>query len=132
MSEGKVSQFNVAKVDQGLGLVFGFAIVCQKDGEDYFDLQGDHIPEDVMLASACDFMLESGMALEMHTGHAKGRVVFAFPMTAEIAKALDITTKNTGLLIAIKFWDDDILGKFRSGEYTGFSIGGSWSEAKEI
>jgi hypothetical protein len=35
----------VLKVDESLGLVLGWAIVCKKDGCDYFDLQEDHIPE---------------------------------------------------------------------------------------
>src|ERR1700726_2802355 len=32
----------VLKVDESLGLVFGWAIVCPKDGADYWDLQEDH------------------------------------------------------------------------------------------
>src|SRR5690349_15438196 len=42
------SAAQVCKVDSNLGIVFGFAIVCTKDGEDYFDLQSDNIPEDAM------------------------------------------------------------------------------------
>ena len=53
----------------------------------------------------------------------KGTVLFALPLTSEIAKALDIETKKTGLIIAVKP-DADMLAKFKSGELTGFSIGG--------
>ena len=35
-------------LDAKRGLVFGRAIVCKKDGEEYYDLHGDYIPEDVM------------------------------------------------------------------------------------
>jgi hypothetical protein len=115
---------SVIKVDKQLGLVFGFAIVSKQDGADYFDLQGDHIPEGAMLEAATDFMLHSRMAKEMHRGSEKGTVVFAFPLTTEIAKALDIATKTTGLLIAMKP-TAEVLGKFADGTYTGFSIGGS-------
>ena len=120
----------VVKVDDELGLVFGYAIICAKNGEDYFDLQDDHIPEDVMLKSALDFMENSQVAREMHgktpEGQRKqaGTVFFAFPLTADIAKALDIETSTTGLLIAVKP-DAAMLAKFKSGELTGFSIGGS-------
>jgi hypothetical protein len=119
----------VCKVDSSLGVVFGWAIICKQDGQEYFDLQGDHIPEDAMLEAATDFMANSRVAKDMH-GKAEedtlpGSVVFSFPLTADIAKAFGITTKTTGLLIGFKPERADILEKFASGEYTGFSIGGS-------
>lgn len=114
----------ILKVDEALGLVFGFAIVCKQDGEPYFDVQDDHIPEDAMLAAATDFMLHSRVAKEMHEGDPAGDIVFAFPLTTDIAKALGIETKTTGLLIAMKPASDEMLRKFRDGELTGFSIGG--------
>jgi hypothetical protein len=115
----------VLKVDDQLGIVFGFAIVSKVDGEDYFDVQGDHIPEDAMLKAADDFMRHSRVAKEMHRGDQTGDVVFAFPLTTEIAKALDIQTKRTGLLIGMRP-GETALAKFRDGTYTGFSIGGSY------
>ena len=121
----------VTKVDEDLGLVMGFAIVCTEDGDPYFDVQGDHIPEDSMLKAATDFMIHSRVAKEMHTGDAAGSVVFAFPLTADIAESMGITTKKTGLMIAMKP-DEDMLEKFRSGEYTGFSIGGVRVEDEEV
>lgn len=122
----RVEQFakaTLVKVDESLGLVFGFAIVSKKDGEDYFDLQGDNIPEDAMLKASLDFMENSRVAKEMHTGDEAGSVVFAFPLTSDIASALEITTKQTGLLIAMRP-AEGMLAKFKSGEFTGFSIGG--------
>lgn len=112
------------KVDESLGLVLGYAIVCNIEGEPYYDLHGDHIPEESMLKAAVDFMENSRTMKEMHAGKGKGAVVFAWPMTEEIAKAFSITTKTTGLLVAVKPDDPAVLEKFRSGEYTGFSIGG--------
>lgn len=117
-------QTSILKVDAALGLVFGYAIVCKERGEDYFDLQGDNIPEDVMLKAAADFMENSRVADDMHDGEAMGTVVFAFPLTDEIAKALDIQTERTGLLIAMKP-SPAVFEKFLDGTYTGFSIGGS-------
>jgi hypothetical protein len=117
---------SVVKVDEALGLVFGFAIVCKEAGEPYFDTQSDHIPEDAMLKASTEFMLESRVSGDMHA-RADGQVVFAFPLTEEVAKALDITTKRTGLLIAMKP-SPAVFEKFKKGEYTGFSIGGSRGE----
>jgi len=114
----------IIKVDSDLGLVLGFAIVCKVDGEEYFDVQGDHIPEDAMLKASTDFMIHSRVGKEMHTGEQTGNVVFAFPLTEDIANAFGIVTKKTGLMIAMRPDSDATLEKFKSGEYTGFSIGG--------
>lgn len=121
----------VTKVSDELGLVFGFAIVCKQDGKDYYDTQGDHIPENSMVSAATDFMLNSRVAKDMHQGDQIGSVVFAFPMTEDIAKSLDITTKQTGLLIAMRP-STEVLEKFKSGEYTGFSIGGTRVRDEEV
>ena len=123
--------FRIAKVDDDLGLVFGWAIVCKVDGEDYYDLNVDksgervpeHIPEDTMLKVSTRFMQSEREGNEMHAGPAKGQYVFAFPMTTDIAKALGIVTKQTGLLVAYKP-PKDVLAKFKSGVYRGFSIEG--------
>ncbi len=114
----------ILKVDETLGLVFGYAIVCKEDGEDYFDLQDDNIPEEVMLKAAAEFMENSRAADEQHDGETMGTVVFAFPLTSEIAKSLDIETKRTGLLIAMKP-SPAVFKRFVDGELTGFSIAGS-------
>ena len=114
----------ILKVDESLGLVFGFAIICKEDGEDHFDRQGDNIPEDVMLKGTLSFAKSKRVAKEMHKGDQIGDIVFMFPLTTDIAKSLDIVTKNTGLLIAMKVDDEEVMKKFKDGTYTGFSIGG--------
>lgn len=125
MNAPQLQATQILKVDESLGLVFGFAIVCKEDGDDHFDLQGDHIPEGVMVKGSTDFMKSERVAKEMHQGDPIGSIVFAFPLTTEIAKSLEIFTKRTGLLIAMHTEDQEVLRKFRDGEYTGFSIGGS-------
>lgn len=115
---------SILKVDESLGLVFGFAIICKEDGEDHFDTQGDHIPESVMLDGSFDFAKNSRVAKEMHKGDQIGDITFMFPLTSDIAKSLDIVTKHTGLLIAMKPDSPEVLAKFADGTYTGFSIGG--------
>lgn len=125
------TEAQVAKVDESLGLVFGFAIVSKIDGEDYFDTQGDHIPEEAMLKAATDFMESRRVAKEMHEGAQVGEILFAFPMTSEIAKSLAIETRATGLLIAMKP-EPDVLAKFADGTYTGFSIGGARVKDEEV
>jgi hypothetical protein len=127
----QTSDVQVLKVDEGLGLVFGFAIVCKVDGVDYFDTQEDNIPEESMLHATTDFMLAKRVAKEMHTGDQVGDIVFAFPLTTDIAKSLDIVTKRTGLLIGMKP-EKSVLAKFKNGTYTGFSIGGVRVKDEEV
>lgn len=119
----------VQKVDKSLGLVLGWAIVCKEQGQDYFDLQGDHIPEDVMLEAVTDFMKSSNVVKDMHLegeeGNLPGSVLFSFPMTEEIQKAFGITCERTGWIVGVMPEDKGVIAKFASGEYTGFSIGGS-------
>lgn len=128
--------FRVAKIDKRLGLVFGWAVVCKVKGEDYYDLNVDfvgphagervpeHIPEDVMAKAALDITKNGTMpGNEMHEGPDRGHYPFLFPLTTDIAKAMGITTEKTGLMCAFAP-PPDILAKFESGEYTGFSIEG--------
>ena len=132
MSDSFTLTADVAKVNEDLGLVMGFAIICKRDGEPYFDVQDDHVPEDAMMAAALDFMQHSRTAKDMHSGQSAGCVVFAWPMTEEVAKAFNIVTDTTGLMIAMKPDSDELLEKFRSGEYTGFSIGGERITDEEV
>lgn len=140
----------VCKVDHKLGLVFGYAIVCKVDGEDYYDtgtkdpdddvVYSDHITEEAMLEGVTDFMKSSRVAAEMHERTLdadgeevpvkKGVVVHSFPLTTEIAKALEIDAKMTGWLVAMQP-DAAMLKKFESGELKGFSIGGRCARQKE-
>lgn len=113
----------VTKVDERLGLVFGWAIICKEGGEPYFDLQNDHALEQAMLKAATNFMVKSRVAKEMHDGEQRGDVIHSMPMTAEIAKSFGIQADITGWMIAMKP-DADMFEKFKSGELTGFSIGG--------
>jgi len=128
MSE--IAKYAVAKVDEKLGLVFGWAITSTEKGEPVFDLQGDHIPDDVMLKAVSDFMEQSRDARDMHTGDTIGTVVHSMPLTAEIAEAFGILTDTTGWMVAMRP-SPEVLKQFASGERTGFSIGGQVLESEE-
>lgn len=125
---------NVCKVSTELGLVFGWAIICKQDGQEYFDTQGDHIPEEAMLEASTEFSINSRIAKDMHrdNGELPGCIAHTFPLTEDTAKAFGIECQTTGLMIAMKPDDPEIFEKFRSGEYTGFSIGGKRITDEEI
>ncbi len=114
----------IEKADASLGLVFGWGIICTENGEPYFDLQDDWIPPSAMLKAACDFQLHSRATDDMHDENPDGIVVFSFPMTNDIKKVYRIQCDREGWMIAARP-SEDVFDKFLSGEYTGFSIGGS-------
>lgn len=114
----------VVKYDSSLGLVMGWGLVCTEKGEPYFDLQGDHVPEQSMLEASADFMEHSRAAKAMHEGEPVGSVVFAWPMTSEIAQAFGLQTDRTGLMVAVRP-DPETRKRFEDGTFTGFSIGGT-------
>lgn len=127
-SQNQVLKATACKVDATLGLVFGWGIICAEKNaagefEDHYDLQGDHIPEPVMVEATSDFMLNGREAHDMHTGKHIGAIVHSFPLTKDIADAMDIVTAKTGWMVAMKP-EAGVLAKFQSGEYRGFSIGG--------
>ena len=103
--------------------MFGWAIVCEEDGRPYVDLQEDHVGHATMLKAATAFADGARIAKDMHEGGPAGTVLFVWPLTPEIAKSFDIVTKRTGLMVGMRP-TTEVLAKFRSGEYTGFSIGG--------
>ena len=117
------------KVDDELGLVFGFAIVCMEGGVPFIDLQKDCVPEVDMVEAGLDLM-ENPISGDNHARDDEGqpvidgRIPFVFPLTAEIAKSMGIVTERTGLMIGMKP-SPEVLAKFKDGTYKGFSIGGS-------
>lgn len=131
------TQATVCKMDAKLGLVFGYAIVCNiwnstaMDYQPYFDTQGDHIPDEAMLSAALDFSMGDRNSRVMHMSEDDGKVVFVFPLTRDIAEALGFIVPMTGLLIAIKP-SAEVFEQFQSGYFSGFSIGGSLISAQEM
>lgn len=128
----------ILKVDAELGLIFGFACICKVDGEDFWDSDNEHYPEDAMLRDSTEFAKSSRVACTMHARDADGEpvqdggVIHTFPLTTEIAKALEIETRRTGLLVALAPDDPETLEKARQGVFTGFSIGGDILDAEYV
>lgn len=137
----------VIKIDESLGVVMGWAVVCRQfiNGEwvDYFDqnidragpLRGQRVPENVpeptMMRAALDFALSGAPGNVMHAGLDRGTFPFIWPLTQEVADAFGIRTTKTGLLVGYKP-PADVLAKFKSGELRGFSIEGTHEGSMEI
>jgi len=130
------SESKILKVSSQLGLIFGFAAICKVDGEQFVDSDNEYYTEESMLADTTEFAKSKRVACTMHARDENGQpvqdggVIHTFPLTTEIAKALDIQTRITGLLIALAPDDPATLEKAKNGEFTGFSIGGGIIEAE--
>jgi hypothetical protein len=118
----KVGEF--FKVDDDLGIAYGWAIVSTENGKPYFDLQGDHIPEEVMVEALFDFSKNSRVGKDMHAGDQTGEHVFIYPMTKATMSGLGITGEKTGAIVGYKPTNKADLAQIKSGARTGFSIGG--------
>lgn len=126
--EAKVAK--VASVDASLGIVFGYGIVCYerdpvtKKHEPYFDLQDEHIPEHEMLKAVVNYMKAGAPLDAMHDEQKVGKV-WPIPLTRDVAKSYGIHDADKyGMMVAVIPDTPEVLAKFVSGEWTGFSIGG--------
>lgn len=128
---------HIEKIDDTIGIVFGWAIICKINGVPYYDLNIDknadgsfgervpeHITEPAMLKAAPGFAMGGRPGNIMHDGPDSGSYPFVFPVTEDIAKAMGWQTEKTGLAVGYKP-TPEVLAKYRSGEFTGFSIEGS-------
>lgn len=79
----------------------------------------ESIEDDATRAAAIELVHKA----QDRTVEQRGSVPFCFPLLSDVAKALGIETARTGLLIGA-LPDPDIYDKYKTGEYTGFSIGG--------
>jgi hypothetical protein len=118
--------FKVVKTDDKLGLVFGWALASTIDGgaTPHVDLQRDAIiGDDELIKVAADFMERSAVSDVMHDDKADGKIVFAMPLTKDVANALGVTTKVHGLAIAMRP-SPETFKRFVKGELKAFSIAG--------
>lgn len=122
----------VLKTATTINTVFGFAIISKQNGENYVDLQGDHVTENAVLKASATFMEGSRTALDMHSGEPIGKILFGMPLVSDVAEALGVTTKSTGLVVGMRPDHPKTLAKFISGERTGFSLGGRIISSREI
>jgi hypothetical protein len=60
----------------------------------------------------------------MHSGGQIGEVVESLVFTKDVQDALGISLGKIGWFIGVKINDQDLFNKFKTGEYSMFSIGG--------
>jgi len=115
----------VLKVDEGLGLVFGWGMICTDADGQYLDADDEGVSTTEMLKAVTDFSAQAVSPTDdAHDEVPDGTVVFSFPLTKEIAEQFDIDCPVEGWMVAVRP-SPEVLKKFADGTYTGFSVGGS-------
>jgi hypothetical protein len=117
------AQCSVVKVDEPLGIVFGWGMITDVDGEPYYDLDNLHIDSELMMKGTSEFMETERISNDSHTENDIGIVIHSFPLTPETALAMGVFSKINGWMVGVKP-DKENLEKYASGEYKGFSIEG--------
>tara|TARA_R110002020_G_scaffold148803_3_gene324876 strand:+ start:1055 stop:1474 length:420 start_codon:yes stop_codon:yes gene_type:complete len=114
----------ITKMDEEQRMIYGYASICTKGEEYIVDRQGDIIAPEVMEKAATEFMLGARNGLTMHKGEPTTTIVHSMPLTKSIKESLGIESDNEGWAIAVKVHCDDTWDAAKSGQFTGFSIGG--------
>lgn len=115
----------VSKVDQELGVIYGWASIVVEDGKYVVDRQGDVIPEIELVKAAHNFMLTSRSGGLMHEEDLRtGDIVESMVLTRDVQKALGVDLKRSGWWIGYKPHDPEVLKAAKDGKLPAFSIGG--------
>lgn len=114
----------VVKTDKRLGVCIGWSVISTIDGEPYFDRQSDHIPDSVAAEAFLKFAEGDRIMKLDHSGSARGKVVWMFPLDRDTQTSLGLTSNVTGVIIGVRPDDPSILDRFGK-DLHGFSIGGS-------
>lgn len=126
MADGKVFKATEVEVLADLGLVVGKSIVCTENGEDHYDLQGDHIPVIVAAKAHVDFFDDQAAHKCMHEGEQVGTLSGWMLICEATKRILKINCDWEGIAVIMRP-DPGVMKKYEDGTYKGFSIGGSCS-----
>lgn len=116
----------VAKLDESLGVVFGYAVASTVDGgqSPHIDLQGDAVVGgDELIKVALGFAEAGAQSDVMHDCIKDGWVPFVMPLNAETKKAFKLAGDVEGIAIGMKP-SQETFKRFQSGELAAFSIYG--------
>lgn len=114
----------ITKVDDKLKIAYGWFSVIEENGQAVVDTQGDVITEPTLIKAVHGFILDSRAGKLMHNGQRVADVVDSIVFTSELQKALGIDLGKVGWFGGMKFRDDAIWQRVKSGELPAFSIGG--------
>jgi hypothetical protein len=114
----------VAKLVADKNQVFGWASIIEEAGVPVVDTQNDVITEEDLENAFYGFAKDYGQGGEMHDRTDAGEMIECMVFTKEKQQALGINLGKIGAWVGFEF-EPAVFAKFKSGEYTGFSIGGT-------
>ena len=109
---------DIAKADDEKRIVYG--IVLEPDT---VDLQGDTVAVDTIETAAHDFLVKSRAVGDMHSGLADAEVVESYLAPSDGEMGGQSYSAGTWIM-AVKVRSDELWEMVKSGDYSGFSIGG--------
>lgn len=123
------SVLKVSSVDMENHLVFGWAYVSKKDGEQTLDHSNTFVKIESIEKAAYDYAMNYRVGGEMHKKEV-AVMVESMVFSADKQKTLGIDLGLEGWWIGMYVPDDGVMKKINSGEYSAFSIGGTAVEVE--
>lgn len=120
----------IAKFDEELKTVYGWASVNTEKGMVVTDHQDDQVSDAEIVKAAHDFISSSRTGGLLHartddgSAHRGGDIVESLVMTPDVQKALGIDLGKTGWFIGYRVDDPDAWTLVKNGTLKAFSIGG--------
>lgn len=118
------------KQAEEMRMAWGWAYVCEIDGEQVVDHSGQACEWLEMQKCAHEFGLSAGIGGEMHE-KAAGRIVEQLFFTPYLKQVLACEHLPTGWFIGFKIFDPQAWEKVKNGTYRMFSIEGR-AEIEEV
>lgn len=115
----------IAKADDALRVVWGWASVAVEKGVPVIDKQNHIVEIDGLQKAAHNFVAEFRTGSNTHKSLGVGTVVESMVFTKEVQKSLGIDLGREGWYIGMKIHDDALWQRVKKGEMKGFSIGGT-------
>lgn len=105
-------------------LVFGWASITTQDGAPVVDVHGDSMPTEVLEKAAYRYTLQSRAGKRQHAGEPVMHLVESVVLTKAKQDAMGVDLGREGWWVGFHVPDDATWGAIKSGDVTGFSIGG--------
>lgn len=115
------AKFKAERLDAELGILWGYASVA-----DITDLQGDVIPQDELIAAVYAFIegyYAGKTAIKVNHDEAAAAVL--------VESTFHVLGTNVAWFVGVKLLDEALRDAARSGDISGFSIGGRAEDEEE-
>ena len=104
------------------GVYIAYGAFSKRDGAEFDDSQGDHLPDDELFGAALSLAQSRTVKVE-HAGDARGSAPLIMPLTDDVKAGLELTGPHSGLAVGLQP-DDALAAMIDSGEIAELSIAG--------